>query len=534
MKYLFGLGIFIVCFNHIQAQDSTHPLKQIAPAEIRTEMAKTITPEDLKQHLSILASDEMEGRETGTAGNEKAAKYLSDKMEQMGLQTVTSDGTYYQPISMQSQRWEKIDMTINGKEYRHIWDFFALHEGNSGTEDLSENEIIFVGYGIADENLDNYKKTDVSGKTLLMYGGEPMDENGHSIITGSSAASTWTTDPFRKINLAKEKGAEMVYIISENFKEKIADNRRFLMGPQVSLKPPGELESSDEKFRYIFINPEMAKNMVGKKLKKVKKYRKKNARKKSTKGFVIPVDIDGHMIKRAQVKTTANVVGVLPGKSKKQEYIIVTAHFDHLGKRGNDIFNGADDNGSGTSAVLELIEAFTTASAFDLGPERSIIFLLVSGEEKGLLGSKFYTDYPLIPLDQTMVNVNIDMIGRVDKLHDDPNYVYVIGSDRLSTTLHEVNEMVNSQYENLQLDYKYNAKDDPNRYYYRSDHYNFAVKGIPAIFFFNGTHDDYHRPSDTIEKIDFDKMSKISRHIFQLIWELGNRTEPIEVNVFDQ
>ena len=216
---------------------------------------------------------------------------------------------------------------------------------------------------------------------------------------------------------------------------------------------------------------------------------------------------------------------------RKKEHIVVTAHFDHLGKRGEDIFNGADDNASGTAAILEIAEAFATASAFGQRPDRSIIFLLVSGEEKGLLGSKFYTDHPIIPLEETMVNVNIDMVGRVDSKHENPNYIYVIGADRLSTTLHDVNEQVNASYENLELDYTYNEPDDPNRYYYRSDHYNFALNNIPAIFFFNGTHADYHRPSDTAEKINFDKMSKISRHIFHLIWELANREEAIEVNV---
>lgn len=305
------------------------------------------------------------------------------------------------------------------------------------------------------------------------------------------------------------------------------------MGPSISLTPPGQPGASEQTTMYQFISPEMAKEMIGKKVKKVKKYRVKNSKGKSTKGFKIKTSVSGHMIKDAKNKETANVLGVIPGMDPilKDQHIIVTAHFDHLGKRGEDIFNGADDNASGTSTVLELAQALSTAKSMGQGLKRSVIFLLVSGEEKGLLGSKYYTDYPLIPLEQTMVNINIDMVGRVDKLHEDPNYIYVIGADRLSTTLHEVNEDVNTRYENLDMDYTYNAEDDPNRYYYRSDHYNFAKNNIPAVFFFNGTHDDYHRPSDTIEKINFEKMAKIGRHIFQLIWEIGNRKDPIEVNV---
>ncbi len=536
MRY-FSLFSFLFLFSSLtiaQTKTVDNPLDAIKPSELRTEIAATITIEDLTKHMKVLASDEMEGRETGTSGNEKAAAYLSDEYERLGLLSVTKDGSYLQPIHMVSKRWEKIDVTINGEEYRHIWDFYALHKDNAGAGAFSFNDITFVGYGIEDDRLNNYKNTNVRGKAVLMYGGEPKNSNGDYIISGNKTASAWSTDVSKKISLARKKGATMVFVIAEDFKGQIAANRKFLMGPRVSLEPPKD-ETTEKRstFQYMVINPEMAKNMAGGKLKKVKKYRKKNSRGKSTKGLKIESNISGHMIKKVNDRQTANVIGLLPGKDKEKrdEYIIVTAHFDHLGKRGSDIFNGADDNASGTSTVLELAEAFATAAAFDQGTDRSIVFLLVSGEEKGLLGSKFYTDYPLIPLEQTMVNVNIDMVGRLDKLHENENYVYVIGADRLSTTLHEVNEAVNDKYEKLELDYTYNAPDDPNRYYYRSDHYNFAQKNIPAIFFFNGTHDDYHRPSDTIEKINFNKMSTIGRHIFHLIWELGNRDEAIEVNV---
>ena len=536
--YIVLLCSFIVsCLASAQPEEEiiNSPLDAINPENFRIEMAKTIRVEDLKKHLEILASDDYEGRETGKPGNDRAAQYLAQQFKSIGLQAVDNDKSYLQGIDMVSERWEKIDFTVNGTEFRHLWDFYSPHEGNKGIEELKTDQVVFIGYGIQNNQIDNYKKTDVRGKTVLMYGGEPRDENGISLLTKDKTGSEWTTDVMRKVNLAKSKGAKHVFIIAEQFKQQIAQNRRFLIGPNVQLLPQNHAKTmdSDDDFRYAVISTKMAKTMVGKKLKKITKIRKKNAAGKSTKGIKVKSQISGHMIKRNQSNKTANVLGVLPGKhpTKKNEYIIVTAHFDHLGKRGDDIFNGADDNGSGTSTVLELAEAFATAAAFERAPDRSILFLLVSGEEKGLLGSKFYTDYPIIPLEKTMVNVNIDMVGRVDKQHEDPNYIYVIGADRLSTTLHEVNEQTNQTYEKLELDYKYNAEDDPNRYYYRSDHYNFAVKGIPAIFFFNGTHDDYHRPSDTVDKIDFDKMSKIGRHIFHLIWELGNREEPIEVNV---
>jgi len=157
--------------------------------------------------------------------------------------------------------------------------------------------------------------------------------------------------------------------------------------------------------------------------------------------------------------------------------------------------------------------------------------MLVTGEEKGLLGSKYYTDNPIFPLENTVVNVNIDMVGRIDEEHkNNPEYIYVIGSNMMSDDLHEINETANNTYTNLELDYKYNAVDDPNRFFYRSDHFNFAIKGIPAIFFFNGTHADYHRPSDTIEKINFEVMQKRALLAFYNAWEIANRPERISVD----
>lgn len=209
----------------------------------------------------------------------------------------------------------------------------------------------------------------------------------------------------------------------------------------------------------------------------------------------------------------------------------MTAHFDHLGMRGTDIYYGADDNASGTSAVLEIAQAFSQAKASGQGPRRSVLCMLVTGEEKGLLGSQYYTEHPVFPLTQTVANVNIDMIGRKDDKHADSNYTYVIGSDRLSTELHEINETVNRLYTKLELDYTYNADNDPNRFYYRSDHYNFAKNGIPAIFYFSGVHADYHRPTDTPDKIMYEKAETITRLAFHTTWELANRDERIKVNV---
>lgn len=229
---------------------------------------------------------------------------------------------------------------------------------------------------------------------------------------------------------------------------------------------------------------------------------------------------------------TENVVAIIEGNTYPEEYIVISSHLDHEGIKNGQIYNGADDDGSGSVALLEVAEAFKKAVEAGKGPKRSIIFLHVSGEEKGLLGSRYYTDNPLYPLANTIANLNIDMVGRTDpkRQSDNENYIYLIGSDRLSSQLHEVSEEANSQTVKLELDYTFNAKDDPNRFYFRSDHFNFAKNNIPVIFYFNGTHADYHKPTDTVEKIRYDLLEQRTRLIFYTAWKLANRNERIVVD----
>ncbi len=229
---------------------------------------------------------------------------------------------------------------------------------------------------------------------------------------------------------------------------------------------------------------------------------------------------------------TENVVAILEGTQFPDEYVFVSAHLDHIGTHNGKINNGADDDGSGTVAIMEIAEAFKLASKNGIGPKRSLVFLHVSGEEKGLLGSKYYVENPLYSISQTVANLNIDMIGRLDpkRTDKDPNYIYLIGSDKLSQELHDISEATNEKYTKLKLDYTFNEDDDPNRFYYRSDHYNFAKNNIPVIFYFNGTHADYHQPTDTVEKINFPILMKRTQLIFYTLWELVNMAERIKLN----
>lgn len=234
---------------------------------------------------------------------------------------------------------------------------------------------------------------------------------------------------------------------------------------------------------------------------------------------------------RPDLNPSENVVAFIEGTEKPDEIIVISAHYDHVGMSNGVIYNGADDDGSGTVAILEIAEAFQMAAENGNGPKRSILFLHFTGEEKGLLGSKYYVNFPIFPLKNTVTNLNIDMIGRVDEAHkDNPNFVYLIGADKLSTELHTLSENMNTKFTKLILDYKYNDDNDPNRYYYRSDHFNFAKNNIPIIFYFNGTHEDYHSPSDTPDKINYELLAKRTQLVFYTAWVVANRENRIVVD----
>lgn len=249
---------------------------------------------------------------------------------------------------------------------------------------------------------------------------------------------------------------------------------------------------------------------------------------KGTDNYTQPMKLN---IKGVEVETE-NVAAIIKGSKFPEEYIVISSHLDHIGIKNGEINNGADDDGSGTVALLEIAEAFKMAADVGQGPKRSLIFLHVTGEEKGLLGSSYYANNPLYPLTQTMTNLNVDMIGRTDPKREDkdPNYIYLIGADRLSQDLHDISEATNTKYTQFKLDYTFNEEKDPNRFYYRSDHYNFAKNNIPVIFYFSGTHEDYHKPGDTPDKIMYDLLAKRTQLIFYTAWELANRTDKIRLN----
>jgi len=329
----------------------------------------------------------------------------------------------------------------------------------------------------------------------------------------------------------REKGVASLWIIDNQFKDHVVAYKKAVVGGENLMGDP--MEMLKNQIPVFFISPTQEERILGKKYKKIEKLKGKIDGTGKPYKTSTSVDISWKGVHDIHTTPGQNVLAYIEGTDPalKKELVIVSAHYDHLGKRGNDIYFGADDNASGTSAVLEIAQAISIAKTKGDGPRRSVLCILMTGEEKGLLGSQYYAERPVFPLANTIADVNIDMIGRMDTKHTDPNYTYVIGSDRLSTDLHQINEKANETYTHLKLDYTFNADNDPNRFYYRSDHYNFAKNGIPAIFFFSGVHEDYHRPTDTPDKIMFDKAVTIAQLAFYTAWELANREERIKVDV---
>ncbi|MGB0165322.1 MAG: M28 family peptidase [Luteibaculum sp.] len=505
MKRIFGLFLVLgVVIANGQA------LKK--PAEF---YSNTIEAKDIKAHLEVLASDSFMGRETGTEGQRLAADYIENHFKSLGLKPVVDSG-YQQSFEIDIIEPAEVALTLNSAQFSFPDDLLYL--GSVNTQELNFSEVVYVGYGVSDSIWDDYADLDVAGKVVVLRSGEPKRDSLY-VLTNSKTPSNWTYNPGLKIELARKKGAVGIIEFNPELNSIISRYTRYLMRSRVALTE----DSKEIKAPFVMISDSGFADALNLKAGDLDAWKN---------GKEVSIGTGSLTYKNNSRKgSSTNVLGYLPGTEKKDEVLVITAHYDHLGMRDSLIYNGADDDGSGTSAVLELAEAFQQASYEGYKCKRSILFMLVSGEEKGLLGSQYYTEHPIFELENTVTNLNIDMIGRRDpKYKDDPNYVYVIGSEMLSSDLKKISESQNRKHTKLKLDYTFDDPNDPNRFYYRSDHYNFAKNNIPVIFYFTGTHDDYHKPTDTVEKIEFDKMEKITRLVFHTAWEIANRDERLKVD----
>lgn len=479
------------------------------PVDYANKYAQNISAVGLKEKLSVIAGAEMEGRETATAGQRKAAVYIQNYFQKLGLLPGVTGGGYQMQFPIYQDTLVEASLQVNGKIQKRD-SSFSIDIASANDGKLSITEIIFVSYGLVDSVRNDYKDYDVKGKWVLLFEGSPNSDIAPDKRSAYGNAA--------KVSQAKALGAKGIFIMAADSIKKTGINTKGRM----YLK-----KVNTAGFPVITVSNDLAHHLLdlnqANLLESIKNI--PTGSYKTNVQFVIN--------KRTLLLQSSNVIGLLPGTDKKDEYLFITSHYDHLGIKGKQIYFGADDDGSGTASVLQIAEAFVKARNEGHSPRRSIVFMTVSGEEKGLLGSESYSEHPIFPLNKTTADLNIDMVGRIDPDYkgDSLNYVYIIGDDKLSSNLRPLTDSINKKYSHLQLDRRFNDLKDPNRYYYRSDHYNFAKNGIPVIFYFNGVHADYHRPTDTVDKINFELMAKRVRLIYYTAWEMANRNEMMKRDI---
>ncbi|HNA17636.1 MAG TPA: M28 family peptidase, partial [Ferruginibacter sp.] len=441
----------------------------------------------------------------------------------MGLQSVPALNGYQQFYPLYQDSLLTTSLTAGGKDAVFGTDFIAPLNANE-TGKFKAKKLIFIGYGIDDKLYSDYTNVNVKGKVVVFMLGEPK-KDGKFLISGTTRGSEWSFPGIsKKLATAAAKGAVGALVINpqqESFNQRAVDNSK-----KTGVYFP---RANDAKMiNYALLSHAFARTILGNDfaIDTIIATAKRGEMLKIN-GFEKKYKTSFSFDKYRNTINASNVVGIIEGTDKKDEYIFLTGHYDHLGMRNGKIYYGADDDGSGTVAVINMAEAFMKAAKEGYRPRRTIVFMTVSGEEKGLWGSEYYSDHPFYPLDKTSVNLNTDMVGRIDterKTADSLNYVYVIGHDKLSSELPIINEGVNNKYTQLVLDYKFDDPADPNRIYFRSDHYNFARKGVPILFFYDGMlKSDYHQPGDTVDKIYWDLYEKRVKMIFHTAWEMANR-----------
>ncbi|MNU75719.1 Aminopeptidase YwaD precursor [compost metagenome] len=462
--------------------------------DIAKKYSTYINEADLKKNLTIIASDDYLGRETGKQGQKMTAEFLTTYFKKLGCGFAPGMNSY-------EQHFDVIESTPGG---------------TVSLSGLNLNfKTDFIYYGSKSRiNLDN----------MPVYSTEQLskvDDKPCYVVHNLRSMEVRKEVSALKKELPKHvKGIILVSnkydSLYEYLEHYVTTKTMYLAGEKKKEEFPilfvkeSSLEALEKKSNGFLIG----KGKVMKFLKPV---------------FTLTVELNT----QEERLTSSNVLAYIEGSDPvlSKEVVIITAHYDHIGVDNGVVFNGADDDGTGTVALLELAEAFMEAKKNGEGPKRSILIMPVSGEEKGLLGSDYYSSHPIIPLENTVADLNIDMIGRNDIAHEkDTNYIYIIGSNMLSDGLHEANERANEKYTRIKLDYKFNSLSDPNQFYYRSDHYNFAKHSIPVIFYFSGVHEDYHQATDDVEKIIFSKVEKVAKLVFFTAWDLSDAAKRITVN----
>jgi hypothetical protein len=526
-KNLFALLLIISCLLSSSALSQT--VVKITPQE--KKIAEGITADQLKDYLYFVASDEMEGRDTPSRGLDTTAKFIATLLDRWGFKPAGDNGTFFQKIAIRAESNDPTSNTLKIGEtnFAFLDDFFRL-TGNANVD----APMVFASHGwvVKSKGIDAYKGVDVNGKVIVLYGqGFPRGSNITGLPTGVTQADltgTKGTDWSDPLTYARDNGAKGVIVIaSPQLQTAWPQIRNFL----------SRGSSFPEKLRPQAAGADLPVFLVSAKVGEAL-LQGESGKLDSATAFPISKSVAMNAASKVETKWTQNVVALWEGRDPilKNEMVAIGAHYDHVGMNPNapgpdKIWNGADDDGSGTVSVLSIAEALSKAP---VRPKRSVLFVWHCGEEKGLWGSEYFNKFPTVDIKKVISQLNIDMIGRSRKPDDTnpknkdlstENEIYVIGKDMMSSTLGSVVDAANKGYLNLTYDTRYDDPKDTNRFFFRSDHFNYAVNGIPITFWFDGVHEDYHQPGDEPQKIDYAKMEKVARTIFLTLWELTDLKE---------
>ena len=536
---LFILTLSLMLPTTFAQRTGSKPKTTAAAALLAARGVDTISAAQLRDYLYFIASDEMEGRDTPSRGLDTTAKFIAMNLSRWGFKPAGDDGTFFQRIALRRDQLDGARSTaeINGQKFNFGDDFLP----NAVSATLT-GPLVYVGRGwiVQSKNMDDYKGIEVKDKIMVVFGqGLPpgLTQADMRANQGQGLASP--------ANYARQHGAKGILTVPDaGTTQNWEQQRQRLMLPPRATVEKFQTQTNNAPVPTITMSAKMANALFD-----GEKFDAATIVTRAQSSEPVPA-FDLNSSKKVNITIavkpdhpgTQNIVAVWEGGDAvlKNEYVAVGAHYDHIGicapGTADPICNGADDDGSGTTALLGMAEAISHAKA---RPKRSVLFVWHCGEEKGLWGSRYFTDYPTIPLAQIVTQLNIDMIGRSKKDGDTeprnkdlsgPNQIYVIGSRMMSTELGELTEAVNKSFLNLQFDYRYDDPNDPNRFFFRSDHYNYARKGIPIVFFFDGVHEDYHRPGDEPQKIDYVKMEKVARTVYVMLWEVANRATRVKVD----
>lgn len=514
------------------------------------ESVSGITARDLKRHIAFLASDELGGRYTFSPSNRIAARYLATQLESYGYRGAARDGSFLQKVPFASMT---IDNTENRgtltagdskKEFTYPQDYVFYTTGDHTILKVSggklraqmSGEMVFVGYGISSpkNNYDDYAGLDVKGKITVRVDNKP-----------ESLKNVRLAPEERADKAAAAHGAIGNLVISTGLQRmwkgfsraQLAEEQRLWPRPDLVEKGMSEAAAIiDPVIPEILVGPSIVKALAALMGKEETYLNQAEGSPLQPRALAAKIDINTS-INLKEAPPTYNVVGMLEGADPqlKDEYIVLSAHYDHLTAEQSEgagvVYNGADDNGSGTAGILEIAQAFASGAR----PKRSVLVVFFTAEEISLMGSFFNTEHePLVPLQKIVANFNMDMIGRSRVEGDtykeprsgtttsEKNSVYIIGDDKHSSELRALSERTNTETVRLQFDYLYNDPNDKSRMYSRTDSYNFAKRGVPIITYFTGWHSDYHKPTDDLDKLDFEKMERISRLAFATSWRVAN------------